>query len=86
MKKIKNKNRTGRAGSKGTAITLFTEYDKAHAGALINVLRAAQQPVPDALFRFGTTVKRKEHSAYGAFFRDVSEADAKAAKKIKFDD
>ena len=46
--------RTGRAGQDGLAITLFTEHDKAQSGALINVLKAAKQPVPDELMKFGT--------------------------------
>jgi hypothetical protein len=50
---------------------------------LINVLKAANQPVPDELLKFGTTVKRKEHEAYGAFAKDVDMT--KTAKKIKFD-
>ncbi|KAL8696900.1 MAG: hypothetical protein Q9201_007419 [Fulgogasparrea decipioides] len=75
--------RTGRAGAPGLAITLFTEHDKAQSGALINVLKAAGQPVPDELLKFGTTVKKKGHDAYGAFYKDT--ADAKASTKIKFD-
>jgi ATP-dependent RNA helicase DBP3 len=75
--------RTGRAGKEGLAITLFTEHDKAQSGALINVLKAANQPVPDELLKFGTTVKRKEHEAYGAFAKDVDMT--KTATKIKFD-
>ncbi|MCJ1285657.1 RNA-dependent ATPase [Xylographa opegraphella] len=75
--------RTGRAGATGLAITLFTEHDKAQSGALINVLKAAGQPVPDALLKFGTTVKKKGHEAYGAFYKDTGEV--KAATKIRFD-
>jgi len=51
--------------------------------SLINVLKAANQPVPDELLKFGTTVKRREHEAYGAFAKDVDMT--KTAKKIKFD-
>jgi ATP-dependent RNA helicase DBP3 len=54
-----------------------------HGCRLINVLKAANQPVPDELLKFGTTVKRKEHDAYGAFARDVDRT--VTAKKIKFD-
>jgi ATP-dependent RNA helicase DBP3 len=53
------------------------------ASRLINVLRAANQPVPEALLKFGTTVKKKEHSAYGAFFKEVDMT--KKATKITFD-
>jgi len=63
--------RTGRAGSNGTSHTLFTQYDKAHAGELSNVLRDAKQEVPEALRNFGGTVKKKEHKIYGAFFREI---------------
>jgi ATP-dependent RNA helicase DBP3 len=77
-------DRTGRAGADGHAITLFTETDKAQSGALINVLKAAKQEVPDALLKFGTTVKKKQHGAYGAFFKDVDTS--KSATKIVFDE
>ena len=76
--------RTGRAGKEGLAITLFTEHDKAQSGALINVLKAAGQAVPDELLKFGTTVKKKGHDAYGAFYKETDTA--KPATKIKFDD
>jgi ATP-dependent RNA helicase DBP3 len=36
----------------------------------VNILKAAKQEVPEALLKFGTTVKKKEHSAYGAFYRE----------------
>ncbi|KAI9724740.1 MAG: RNA-dependent ATPase [Candelaria pacifica] len=75
--------RTGRAGKDGLAITLFTEHDKAQSGALINVMKAANQPIPDELLKFGTTVKKKGHEAYGAFYKDVETS--KPATKIKFD-
>jgi ATP-dependent RNA helicase DBP3 len=75
--------RTGRAGQDGKAITLFTTNEKALSGALINVLKAANQPVPDELLKFGTTVKKKTHDAYGAFYKDVGEM--KKATKITFD-
>ncbi|GME39890.1 atp-dependent rna helicase dbp3 [Neofusicoccum parvum] len=76
--------RTGRAGQDGKAITLFTEHDKPLAGALVNVLKGANQPVPEELMKFGTTVKKKGHEAYGAFYKDT--ADMKQATKITFDD
>lgn len=77
--------RTGRGGKKGTAYTFFTPEDKAHSGELINVLKQANMPVPDELYKFGTTVKKKTHSAYGAFFKDTSEA-PKATKIVFGDD
>lgn len=74
--------RTGRAGQEGLAITLFTEHDKGLSGALINVLRAAKQPVPDELLKFGGTVKKKQHDAYGSFYKDTGSE--KKATKITF--
>ncbi|KAH0387838.1 ATP-dependent RNA helicase DBP3, partial [Aureobasidium melanogenum] len=76
--------RTGRAGQDGRAITFFTDHEKGLAGALINVLKGANQPVPESLMKFGTTVKKKTHDAYGAFYRDPGEM--KAATKVTFDD
>jgi ATP-dependent RNA helicase DBP3 len=78
--------RTGRAGKDGLAITMFTEQDKPLAGALINVLKKAGQDVPDNLLRFGTTVKKKVHSEYGAFYREAEDGEKKEATKITFDD
>ncbi|KAK0733071.1 P-loop containing nucleoside triphosphate hydrolase protein [Lasiosphaeria miniovina] len=75
--------RTGRAGKTGKAITLFTEHDKAHSGSLVNILRAAKQEVPEELLKFGGTVKKKGHDAYGAFYKDVDLS--KKATKITFD-
>lgn len=63
--------RTGRGGKKGISHTLFTQHDKAHSGELINVLKQANQNVPEDLLKFGGTVKKKEHSAYGAFFKEM---------------
>jgi len=51
---------------------------------LINVLKAANQPVPEELLKFGTTVKKKGHDAYGAFYKETGST--KATTKIKFDD
>ncbi|ODV94929.1 hypothetical protein PACTADRAFT_44242 [Pachysolen tannophilus NRRL Y-2460] len=75
--------RTGRAGKTGISHTLFTEHEKHLSGALMNVLRSGDQPVPDELMKFGGHTKKKEHGAYGAFFKNV-DMNVKA-KKIKFD-
>ncbi|KAG2212670.1 hypothetical protein INT47_000647 [Mucor saturninus] len=76
--------RTGRGGKKGVAYTFFTPEDKAHSGELINVLKQAKMDVPDELMAFGTTVKKKTHSAYGAFYKDTG-GEPKKATKIVFD-
>jgi ATP-dependent RNA helicase DBP3 len=47
------------------------------------VLKAANQPVPEELMKFGTTVKKKEHGAYGAFYKETDST--KKATKITFD-
>lgn len=75
--------RTGRAGKTGEAITMFTVQDKAHSGSLINILKGANQPVPDELMKFGTVVKKKTHDMYGGFFKDVDPN--QKATKITFD-
>ncbi|EFY88617.1 RNA-dependent ATPase [Metarhizium acridum] len=75
--------RTGRAGNTGEAHTLFTVQDKAHSGSLVNILKGANQPVPDELLKFGTTVKKKTHDMYGSFFKDVDMT--QKATKITFD-
>lgn len=75
--------RTGRAGRSGKSITFFTHEDKSHAGELIRILKDSNQPVPDEMMQFPTTIKRKEHGAYGAHFRELVPG---KAKKITFDD
>mgnify|MGYP007098523582 CR=1 FL=1 len=52
--------------------------------SLINVLKAANQDVPEDLLKFGATVKKKQHDAYGAFYKDVDTN--KTSTKIVFDD
>ncbi|OMH85813.1 ATP-dependent RNA helicase DBP3 [Zancudomyces culisetae] len=78
--------RTGRSGKTGSSVTFFTKDDKALAGSLINVLRQQQKHiskngssdddnadsgVPEDLLKFGSTVKKKQHSTYGAFYKEV---------------
>ncbi|BFZ58016.1 RNA-dependent ATPase [Savitreella phatthalungensis] len=75
--------RTGRGGQSGAALTLFTKEDKHHSGSLINVLKQANQPVPDDLLKFGTTTKPKV-DIYGRR-TDVDQEPMKAATKITFD-
>ncbi len=82
--------RTGRAGKSGIAHTFFTVLDKAHAGELVNVLNDKGQQVPEALLKFGTHVKKKEHALYGAHFKAAGgDGDAGASsgpKRMTFDD
>ncbi len=51
--------------------------------SLVNILKGANQPVPDELLKFGTSVKKKTHDTYGAFFKDVDMS--KKGTKITFD-
>ncbi len=67
----------------GLAHTFFSNTDKPRAGELINVLREADQPVPEELLKFGTTVKKKESKLYGAHFKEVDFT--KKATKVSFD-
>jgi ATP-dependent RNA helicase DBP3 len=39
--------------------------------------------VPEALLKFGTTVKKKDHAVYGAFYRETDST--KIATRITFD-
>jgi ATP-dependent RNA helicase DBP3 len=79
--------RTGRAGATGIAHTLFTSLDKGHAGELANILREAGVEPPEALLKFGTHVKKKEHALYGAHFKaiDGDGAPLKAPTRMTFD-
>ena len=77
--------RTGRGGATGTAHTLFTDADKPHSGELINVLKASKNvaEIPQELYNYGTTTKKKIHKEYGAFYKDV-DPNVKASH-VKFD-
>ncbi|KAJ3336068.1 hypothetical protein HDU93_003718 [Gonapodya sp. JEL0774] len=76
--------RTARAGRTGVSHTLFTSHDKAHSGALMNVLKDAGQDVPEDLKRFGGAVKKKVDKNFGAFFKEI-DPNVKASH-VKFDD
>jgi len=57
--------------------------DKIRSGELIGVLREAKQEIPQELYKFGTTVKKKESKLYGAHFKEVDLS--KKGSKITFD-
>ncbi|KAF9457466.1 P-loop containing nucleoside triphosphate hydrolase protein [Collybia nuda] len=63
--------RTGRGGRSGKSITFFTGdlHERSLAGELARVLREGGFDY-EGLKKFPMTIKKKEHSAYGAFFRD----------------
>ncbi|KAG8904382.1 RNA-dependent ATPase [Tulasnella sp. 403] len=77
--------RTGRGGKSGKSHTFFTgdDHERALAGELMRVLRDSGFDCKELGEKFPMTVKKKEHSAYGAFYRDVGSAPEKGTK-IKF--
>ncbi|EMD41413.1 hypothetical protein CERSUDRAFT_41373 [Gelatoporia subvermispora B] len=76
--------RTGRGGRSGKSITFFTgdNHERALAGELARVLRESGFEC-EGLKKFPMTIKKKEHGAYGAFFRDDIPA-PKGPTKITF--
>jgi len=76
--------RTGRGGKKGLAHTFFCKFDKSMAGELCNLLRDSGAEIPEALPKFGTFVKKKQHSMYGDHFRSDTRP-MKKATRVTFD-
>ncbi|KXN84798.1 ATP-dependent RNA helicase DBP3 [Leucoagaricus sp. SymC.cos] len=76
--------RTGRGGKNGKSITFFTgdNHERSLAGEFAKVLREGGFDY-EALKKFPMTIKKKEHSVYGAFYRDDIPASA-GPKKIVF--
>jgi ATP-dependent RNA helicase DBP3 len=63
----------GRGGRSGKSITFFTgdKHERGLAGELAGVLRdSGFEDQVVALQKFPMSMKKKTHSAYGAFFRD----------------
>jgi len=77
--------RTGRAGKSGIAHTFFHQGDKARAGELVNVLKEANQPVPEEMMKFDLCIRRKEHKLWGAY-GPKEDLKNKTGTKIVFDD
>ncbi|KAJ7102538.1 P-loop containing nucleoside triphosphate hydrolase protein [Mycena belliarum] len=77
--------RTGRGGKSGKSITFFTgeNHERSLAGELARVLRESGFQC-EGLKKFPMTIKKKEHGAYGAFFRDDIPMPQKSTK-IVFD-
>ncbi|KAI0318180.1 P-loop containing nucleoside triphosphate hydrolase protein [Amylostereum chailletii] len=79
--------RTGRGGKSGKSITFFTgdKHERGLAGELARVLRESGfERQAEGLGKFPMTIKKKTHSAYGAFFRDDVDMSA-APTRIVFD-
>ncbi|THU89437.1 DEAD-domain-containing protein [Dendrothele bispora CBS 962.96] len=76
--------RTGRGGKSGKSITFFTgeNQEKGLAGELNRVLTESGFDCAELREKFPMTIKKKEHSAYGAFYRD--NVPATTRKKIVF--
>ena len=74
-----------RGGRSGISHTFFTDNDKSLAGALVSVLKEANQEIPEAMFKYSMVTKKKEHATYGAFGPKV-DLIGKKAIKIRFDD
>ena len=66
-----------------TSYTFFQPTDKSHAGELQQVMKQAGQSPPEALLKFGSTIKKKEHKLYGNF-GPKSGGPMKKATKITF--
>lgn len=77
--------RTGRAGKSGKAVTFFTGegHERSLAGEFMRVLRDVGADIPQEMDRFPSTIKKKEHGSYGAFYKDTT--NAPAPTKITFD-
>lgn len=73
-----------RGGSEGKSITFFTgeDHERALAGELARILRENGYDA-EPLKRFPMTVKKKQHGAYGSFFREDVSMPA-GPQKIKF--
>ncbi len=77
--------RTGRGGRQGHSVTFFTgeNHERALAGEFAGVLRNAGVDASALQAKFPMSIKKKEHSSYGAFFRDDIKMPDKPTK-IKF--
>jgi len=77
--------RTGRGGKEGRSFTFFTgeNHEHALAGEFAGVLRNAGADASALQAKFPMSIKKKEHSAYGAFFRNDIKIPDKPTK-IKF--
>ncbi|KIK66137.1 hypothetical protein GYMLUDRAFT_218998 [Collybiopsis luxurians FD-317 M1] len=75
--------RTGRGGKSGKSITFFTgeNQERGLAGELSRVLNDGGFSCPE-LKKFPMTIKKKDHGAYGAFYRD--DIPVTTRKKIVF--
>ncbi|KAF6766275.1 P-loop containing nucleoside triphosphate hydrolase protein [Ephemerocybe angulata] len=76
--------RTGRGGKTGKSITFFTgeNHERSLAGEYARVLREGGFDNEALKEKFPMTIKKKEHSVYGAWFRD--DIPVKEATKIVF--
>ena len=74
--------RAGRGGKSGKSITFFTgeKHERALAGELARVLKESGFSADELAEKFPMTIKKKTHSAYGAFFRNDIQVPSKPTK------
>ncbi|EJD55371.1 DEAD-domain-containing protein [Auricularia subglabra TFB-10046 SS5] len=79
--------RTGRGGRSGQSVTFFTGegQERGIAGEFAAVLREGGVDCAELQKRFPMTIKKKEHSFYGAFYNKNAGAEMGTATKIKFE-
>ena len=75
---------SGRGGKSGKSITFFTgdAHERSLAGELARVLRESGFESEELKEKFPMTIKKKTHSAYGAFFRDDIATPAQPTKIV----
>lgn len=56
--------RTGRAGNYGVSHTFFTDFDKGLAGALVGVLKDANQEIPQDIYKYPMITKKKQSKVF----------------------
>jgi ATP-dependent RNA helicase DBP3 len=76
--------RTGRGGASGVSHTFFCDVDKSLAGALVSVLKEANQEIPNDIYKYSMVTKKKQSKLYGDF-GPKAELAGKKATKIVFD-
>jgi len=78
--------RTGRGGKNGNSHTFFTKNDKTLSGELINILKEANENVPEELTKFGVFTKKKAHPLFGMHYKGDDDGKPMPVKKhMKFD-
>jgi len=77
--------RTGRAGKSGVAYTFINQDSKDLASGLVEILREANQEIPEFLIQLGPPSRRKSTSIYGDHSKAKGVNPNAKATHIKFD-